>query len=287
MKPRIIFFGSSKYSVIIEKSLQEHFGLTLVVTIPDKRIGRKQEIIASPVKAFAIQHKLPIIAAESLTQEIINQIETYRPDFGIVADYRIILPKQLLTIPRFDFLNVHHSLLPKYRGPSPAPSAILANEKTTGVSIIVMNAKVDSGDILNQKQYDISPTDTTDTLLTILNSYGAELLIPIIKNYDFYKKNRKEQNELEATKTKLIKKADGYIDSNNPPPVTEIDRMIRAYYPWPGVWTKIFINEKERILKLLPFTTVQLEGKKPTSLKDFLNGYPNLESIIKPLFLRK
>src|SRR5205085_7613941 len=141
---RIVFFGSSKYSKIIEKALYQSFGLSLVVTVPDQPIGRKKEIIPSPVKQFAIDHHIPVIAIDTITEKIIEKIKAVSPDFLIVSDFRLILPHELLSLPTYGALNVHQSLLPKYRGPSPAPSAILAGEKETGVSIMMITDTVDA-----------------------------------------------------------------------------------------------------------------------------------------------
>src|SRR6266704_5505768 len=117
----IIFFGNTKYSVIDAQSLYTHFGLTAVVTIPDK-VGKKDIHIQSPVKIFAIANNIPVIEASKLTPDIIEQIKQLQPDFLVVADYGLILPQILLDIPKFAPLNIHHSLLPKYRGSSPIPT---------------------------------------------------------------------------------------------------------------------------------------------------------------------
>src|SRR5204863_4157406 len=132
-KINIVFFGSSYYSVIIAKALQKAFGLSLVVTIPDKPVGRKQILTPSPVKIFALEQKIPVITANKLTDEVIEQIRLYQPDFLVVSDYGLILPKKLLQLPKHAPLNVHHALLPEYRGPSPAQFAILHGEEKTGV----------------------------------------------------------------------------------------------------------------------------------------------------------
>lgn len=284
MRNKIIFFGSSKYSVIVEKILYENFGLLLVVTIPDAIVGRKHTLTPSPVKKFALDHKLRLITAHKISQNLVDHIESYHADFCIVSDYRIILPKVLLSLPGSIFLNVHHSLLPKYRGPSPAPAAILSDDSVTGVSIIKMTEKVDSGDILAQSEYKLESIDTTESLLLTLNTVGGQLLIPVVKNVKQYLRNRKKQNDQEATYSSFIKRSDGYIDLQNPPSYSHIDKMIRAYYPWPNAWTFIMINDKQKILKLLPENRIQLEGKRSMPIKEFLNGYPNLETLVGKLF---
>jgi methionyl-tRNA formyltransferase len=291
----IIFFGSSKHSVIVAKKLHETVGLSFIVTIPDKPIGRKQILTPSPVKEFATEQHIPIITAHKLTDDIIEKIEEVHPDFLVVADYGLILPKKILEMPTYAPINVHHSLLPKYRGSSPAPSAILNGDAKTGVSIIIMHEKVDAGDILSQKEYTMKPDETTDSLLTQLNNLGADILIPVIKNFEQYYQKRIKQDETKATFTKMMTKTDGYIETTNPPKPEILDRMIRAYYPWPGVWTELKLKNKEPRIKLLPISShpelvsgsshmlLQPEGKKPMSVKDFVNGYPEAKEFIEKL----
>ena len=281
----IIFFGSSKHSTIVEEALHKNLGLSLVVTVADK-IDSKQKILnPSPVKNFAQINNIPSIASDSLTDDVIKQIASYAPDYLVVADYGLILPKKVLELPKVAPINVHHSLLPKYRGPSPAPNAILAGEKTTGVSIIVMNNKVDAGDILAQEKCTIESTDTTDTLLTKINTLGGTLVCEVIQKFDEYYKHRKIQNEKEATFTEYMEKWSGFIDIKNIPNPETLSRMIRAYFPWPSVWTTYKINNRELRIKLLPNKLIQIEGKKPGSYKDFINGYSEGKELLEKLHL--
>jgi methionyl-tRNA formyltransferase len=278
----IIFFGNTKYSLIGAKIIHEQLGLSYIITIPD-RPDKRGRLIPSPLKTFGIENTIPVMELNKITDETIEQITKLQPDFFVVEDYGLILPANLLKIPKYAALNIHHSLLPKYRGASPAPTALLNGDKITGVSVIKMTNKLDAGEILGQKEYTITPDDTTDSLLTTLNKLGGELIVPILKDY----KNitPREQNENEVVSTKMMHKEDGYIDSTNPPSAEKLDRMIRAYYPWPTVWTKITINGQEKIIKLLPGKQLQVEGKNPMSVKDFINGYPELKEIIKKLSL--
>lgn len=306
----IVFFGSSKYSTIIEKSLYDKFGLSLVITLPDKAVGRKKEIVQNPVKKFALKNNIPVIVSDKLDMQIIDQIKKYAPDFLIVTDYGLILPQKLLTIPKYAPLNIHHSLLPKYRGPTPAPTAILNGEKITGVSILRIIEQVDQGPIVGKKEYVLIPNETADSLLIKLNELGSEVISPVIANY--LKGNVKEtiQNQENATYTKKLTREDGFIDLNNPPSKEKFERMIRAYYPWPGVWTKTQLrteNKELKIIKFLPLSRhpaldagssnkdsdlrqndnflIQIEGKKPVSYKDFINGYSEGKEILQKLNL--
>jgi len=277
----IIFFGNTKYSLIGAQIIHNQIGISHIITIPDRpdKRGRMQE---SPLKTFGNANNIPVIEVDKITDETIEQIKKLKPDFFVVEDYGLILPEKLLEIPKVAALNIHHSLLPKYRGSSPAPTALLNGDKITGVSVIKMTAQLDAGDILRQEEYEIQPDDTTDSLLTILNKLGGELIVPILKDYENVK--AVPQDESKVVFTKMMKKEDGYIDINNPPQAEKLDRMIHAYYPWPTVWTKMTINEQEKIVKLLPGNKLQVEGKNPLSVKDFINGYPQLEETIKKLF---
>ncbi|MDO8658450.1 MAG: methionyl-tRNA formyltransferase [Candidatus Levybacteria bacterium] len=304
---KVVFLGSSKYSTIVQKALFKKFGLSLTVTIPDKPVGRKKILTPSPVKQFATsviarrndeaicipgkiaagfsnpRNDVPVITADKLDNEIIKQIAEYNPDFLVVADYGLILPKELLKLPKFAPLNVHHSLLPKYRGPSPAPTAILNGDKTTGVTIIKMSEKMDTGSILAQKKYELKKDETTDSLLTKLNELGGKLVIDVIENYEKIKPI--SQDESKTSYTQKITKEDGYFDMDNPPSPEILDRMIRAYFPWPNAWGELRIRNKELRIKLLPDKTIQVEGGKPMSMKDFINGYPEAGKIINKLLI--
>lgn len=280
----IIFFGNTKYSLIGAKIIHEALGLTQIVTIPD-RANRRGRLTPSPLKIFGIEKHIPVMEINKLDDAAIEHIASLRPDFLVVEDYGLILPAKLLATPKQASLNIHHSLLPKYRGSSPAPTAILSGDKITGVTVMKMAEKVDAGDILAQKEYEMKPDETTDSLLTVLNKLGAELIIPIIKDYESVSKRATIQDESKATFTKMMKKEDGFIDVTNPPEAAKLDRMIRAYFPWPTVWTKLSINGQEKMVKLLPEKKIQVEGKNPMSMKDFINGYPELKTIIQKLFL--
>lgn len=275
---KIAFFGNTKYSVIDARILNDKFGLSLIVTKPDKPSGRKREITPNPVKNFALEEKIQFLEADKLDEIVISKIKRFDLDFLVIADYGLILPKEVLDLPKFAPLNVHHSLLPSHRGPSPAISTILDGETISGVTVIKMNEDVDAGAILTQKEYELSRDETTDSLLTKLNSLGGELVCDVIENYLDLKP--KKQNGVKATYTRRYKKADGYIDLENPPDHETLNRMIRAYFPWPSVWTKL----GGKIIKFLPGEKIQLEGKRPMSLKEFKNGYPQLFKAIETLF---
>jgi len=192
---KIVFFGNTKYSRIVEEVLHQKFKLALVVTTPDKPKGRNRKLTPSPTKEFAQNYNIPLVETQKITNIQIDEIAKFSADFFAVADYGLILPPGLLQLPKFDSLNVHHSLLPKYRGPSPAPTTILNGDKVTGVTIISMTYDVDAGDILSQKEYKISQDETTDSLLVKLNSLGAELITNVTENYQDFKSKKIKQDE--------------------------------------------------------------------------------------------
>jgi methionyl-tRNA formyltransferase len=285
INPRIAFFGNTKYSVIDARVLHEKLGLVLVVTKPDKPSGRNRILTPNPVKTFAVDNKIPVIEADSFSdtsKQKLEEIFRFAQDDGgldfiVVADYGVILPKTALEIPKIAPLNIHQSLLPKYRGTSPAPAAILAGDKKTGVTIIKMVEAVDAGDILAQEEYEMTPAETTNSLLTKLNQLGSQLVCKVIENYDDIKP--KPQDESKVIFSERMSKTDGLIDLLNPPDPATLNRMIRAYYPWPTVWTKL----DGKILKFLPNQMVQPEGKKPMTVKEFLNGYPQAKPLLEKL----
>jgi len=289
----VIFFGNTKYSIISAQKIHETIPLTTIVTIPDRLLGRDKTLTPSLVKEFGQSHNIPVITTDKIDTETIEKIKDLKPDFLVVADYGLILPQKLLDIPSTAPLNIHHSLLPKYRGPSPVPFTILSGDKVSGVSVIIMTNKVDAGDIYAQEKYTLQGNETNDSLLTKLNEIGGEIIVPVIQHFETV--TPQKQDESKATFTKQFKKDDGYIDISDSIDPIKLDRMIRAYYPWPGVWTLLRLkasegqaklkmkNEKVKIVKFLPEKKLQVEGKKPVSMKDFLNGYPELREQFKLL----
>lgn len=192
-------------------------------------------------------------------------------DLAVVAAYGKILTKEELNAPKYGSINVHPSLLPKYRGPSPIQSAILNGDKVSGISIIKMDEEMDHGPLLYQESLELSDMDTFDSLSKKMFLRAAEVLPKIIEDFIAGNTTPKEQNHDKATFCKILTRESGYFDINNPPSPEQLDRMIRAYYPWPGTWTKW----KGKIVKLHPGGVIQMEGKKAIPLKDFLNGYPD------------
>lgn len=195
-------------------------------------------------------------------------------DLLVVAAYGKILTKDELAAPKYGCINIHPSILPKYRGPSPIQSAILNGDKISGITIIKMDEEMDHGSIIYQEEIGFSSSDNFDTLSKKMFQRASEVLPKIIKDFIQNRIKPMPQNDKEAAYCKALKKEDGYFNISNPPPPQKLDRMIRAYYPWPGVWTRQIINGKLSIVKFLPGQKLQVEGGKPMTYKDFLNGYP-------------
>lgn len=208
---------------------------------------------------------------ESLSKHftLVEQLET--ADLGVVAAYGHILTKEELQTTKFGLINVHPSLLPKYRGPSPIQQAILNGDKTSGITIIKIDEEVDHGPIIYQETLELSSNDNFDTLSKKTFLRSAEILPQIIEDFTAGKIKPKEQDHAKATYCPKLTRDSGYFDINNSPAPEALDKMIRAHYPWPGVWTKW----NNKIVKLLPGGLIQMEGKKAIPKKDFLNGYPD------------
>lgn len=281
-KPSIIYFGTPEFSLtVLDSLLVNNYPVKGVVTAPDRPKGRSGIDTPTPVKVYAQEHNLPVFTPSTLKDniQIKNQLRSLQPDLFVVFSYGKIIPDELLSIPSHGALNVHPSLLPKYRGPSPVQAQILAGETVTGVTIIQMTAEVDSGPIVAQNAMSMPANTTFHSLINTLSQFGADLLNDCIMDYRDNKIELDKQDENQATYTKIIKKEDGFISSEKLKqfdPIT-FDRMIRAYHPWPSVWTK-FDN---KVVKFLPNHMVQIEGKFPISVKQLLNGYPDLASVIK------
>ena len=192
-------------------------------------------------------------------------------DLAVVAAYGKILTKEELSSPKYGCINIHPSLLPKYRGPSPIQAAILNGDVVSGITVIKLAAEVDHGPIIYQDQFVLSGNDNFDTLSKKMFLRAAQILPKIIEDFVQDKLILKPQDNSKATYCPLYTRNSGYFDINSPPEPEKLDRMIRAYYPWPGVWTKW----NNKIVKFLPGGLAQMEGGKPTPWKVFLNNYPD------------
>jgi len=277
---KYIFFGTPNFAaIILEKLIKAGFIPEAVICNPDRPVGRKKIITPPPTKISAQKYGITILQPEILANYK-SQITNYKPDLFIVAAYAKIIPKEILEIPRFGVIGVHPSLLPKYRGSSPVQFAILNGDEETGVTLYLMDDKMDHGPIL--KNYKLQITNykfTYEELLKKLAELGADLLIETLPKFLKGEITLLPQDENQATYTKKFKTEDGYVDLKKDDPLL-IERKIRALNPEPGVFT--FINkkriklleakiEKSNNQKSVIITKIQPEGKKPQSASIVLN----------------
>ncbi len=267
---KVVFFGSGYFVIPVIKALQDQ-GLMLVVTNEPK--GRLVDYLK--------KHKIPYMFSQLKDASTIEKIKEINPDLAILASFGVYVPDAIINMFPQGILNVHPSLLPEFKGPSPVQFTILSGTKKTGVTIIQMDDEFDHGPIVAQKSVDLAGNETSPQLLELLFEEGAELIKNIAQDVNSGKKIQSiPQDHKKETWSIEIEKKDGKIDLSNPPEKTELLRKIRAYFPWPGVHLTVSLGEKTKILKLMPSDIVQVEGKKPMSYKDFVNGYGKDAKII-------
>lgn len=284
--PRIVFFGTPKLgATVLEELIANSQSPIAVVTREDKPAGRGQRVSLPPVKIVAQKHKIPVFQPPKLkeNQDFFGKLRSLKPNLGVVAAYGRIIPKEVLEIFPKGILNVHPSLLPRYRGASPIQSAILEGEKETGVTIILLDEELDHGPILAQEILKIDKDDTQETLIQKLGQMGAKILVKVIPSWLSGKIKPKEQDHKKAILTKMLTKEDGYIDLEKTPNPEKFQLMIRAFYPWPGVWTQV----NGKVIKFLPGNLIQPEGKKSIDVRNFLNNYPEGAKLVEKLGLVK
>lgn len=264
--------GTSDFAVIIlQKLLQKGYEPVLVITTPDKPVGRKNILTAPPVKNLAKRHGISVEQPFRVI-EMKDKIKNLAPDLIIVADYGYIIPKEIFQIPKHGTINVHPSLLPKFRGPSPVQTTIMEGELNCGVTIIKIDEEIDHGPIIAKKAMEMPPKIYYKDLEMKLAELGSDLLIETIPKWINKKIEAELQDDLVASFTKIITKEDGKINWAELKS-SEVERKIRALQPWPSTYT-YWEKENERILvKILQAETTNLEevktpGKVYSSKKD-------------------
>jgi methionyl-tRNA formyltransferase len=283
-KLNVVFFGTPSFVVPVLENLHKNFNLVGVVTAPDTEQGRKKILTPSPVKSYAEKNNIEVFQPDKLDTLLLEKLRKVKADIFVVAAYGKIIPQSIIESPRFGSVNIHPSLLPLYRGPSPIQTALLNGDSTTGISIIKMDEKMDHGPILSQWKVDLQADDTFEKLHFSLFEEAAKKLPSIITDYVENRIVPTPQIDAHTTTCHMITRVSGYFDSNNPPNPQELDRMIRAYYPWPNAWTKLKLaNGKEQIVKFYPGDKVQVEGGKPMNLEEFFNGHPELREKVSEL----
>ncbi len=237
LKSTIVFFGTPSFALpSLEALSAAGMPVTAVVTQPDSPAGRGRVRRISPVKQWATARGIPVFQPPGLRRpEDRVFLENLAPDLFVVVAYGKILPKEVLALPRYGALNVHASLLPRYRGPSPIPAAILAGDAETGVTIMLLDEEMDTGPILAKTRVTIGPDDTTVSLTRTLADMGACLLVPTLRQWVAGDIAPQPQDTSQASVCALLSKEDGRIAWSHPAEV--IERMVRAYAPWPTAWT--------------------------------------------------
>lgn len=268
---KILFFGTGFYVIPILETLISDFEVPLVLTT--------EKSDSEPVSKFCRENNIECLRVSKFTDSVEGQLSMVNASLAVLANFSLIIPERILKIFPKGIINIHPSLLPKYRGPAPGQTAILNGDKKTGVTIIKLDEQVDHGPILAQLEEPILDRDTAQTLYERLFKIGSHLLSKSLPKYLSGELKPVEQNHSKATFTKTLTRQDGFIDLNSQSSIVngQLSRMIRAYFPWPGVWTKTTINNKQSIIKFLPEKRIQVEGKKPMTFKDFLNGYAKLQ----------
>jgi methionyl-tRNA formyltransferase len=308
---RVLFMGTPDFAVPSLRALIQRAtaGLAVagVVTRPDKPVGRKQQVIFSPVKQFALDHDIPLYQPGPLRRpEALALLRDLAADLIVVAAFGQILPQEVLALPPHGCLNVHASLLPRWRGASPINAAILAGDTATGVTIMLMDAGLDTGPALARRATPIGPEETAGELSDRLALLGAELLVETFPRWLAGVMTPEPQDESQATVTRLLHKSDGQLDWERT--ADELAPQVRAYTPWPGAFT----TWEGRTIKILraraiPFEidlppgacfasagatslavacgqgalaleVIQLEGKRAMSSAEVVRGHPSLAS---------
>ena len=227
--------GSPDFSLPALPALADKYEVIGVVTQPDRAAGRGRELKPPPVKLLAQELKIPIIQPEKLRQpEAMEQLRAWNPDLIVVAAFGQILKKDVLFLPRFGSLNVHASLLPRWRGAAPINAAILHGDAETGVTIMKMDVGLDTGPILTQRSIPLTPNDTAGSVFDKLSHLGADLLIETLPDYLSGKIEPVPQPEEGMTYAPMLKKEEGQLDFTRP--ADELERRIRAFNPWPGAF---------------------------------------------------
>jgi len=241
----IIFWGTPDFAaIILEKLIKKNYRPCLIVTAPDKPKGRGYFLFSPAVKRVALKYKIPHLQPSKIKEnkELKDRITACKPDLFIVAAYGLIIPQEMLDLPAKKAINIHPSLLPKYRGPSPIQTAILNGDEFSGVTLILMTEKMDAGPIIKYEKFLLGRDFTGQVLSNELANLGADLLIKTLPLWIDGKIKPLPQDELKASYTKIIKKEDGLLDFNKS--AEEIEKQIRAFYSWPSVYTKIPVNKK-------------------------------------------
>lgn len=304
---KVAFFGSPQLAALCLSELIKVFQVKMVFTKPDKMRGRGKKVKPTPVKEVAQKNRIPVYQPEIFKNNLVETFQNQGIELIVVVAYGKILPEKLINYPRYGSLNLHASLLPKYRGPSPIQSAIINGERLTGVTLQLMNKEMDKGDILAMKEIIVEPEYTAQELLNIVMDESPGFLVESILGFISGKLTRERQREDHSTYCPVIKKENGLLDWNQDD--LTIIRKIKAYNIWPAAFTfldgkllRIFnartllsgnsftgkpgeiveVNRRDGILVktgrgVISVLELQLENKKRMMFQQFINGYRNLK----------
>lgn len=304
---RVIFMGTPDFAVgTLEAILAAGHEVVLAVTQPDKPKGRGKAMQASPVKECALAHEIAVYQPKKIREEAcIEYLRNFAPDIIIVAAFGQILPKEILEMPKYGCVNVHASLLPKYRGAAPIQWAVINGDAVSGVTTMRMDVGLDTGDMIEKTEVVLSEDETGGSLFDRLAREGAALCVHTMQSMEEGTAVYTKQNEAEATHVGMISKQMGYIDWKQP--AVTIERLIRGLNPWPSAYTRlngktfkiwkaeveeggdakdagkvIFVSKKQMKIQtgdgILSLLEVQLEGKKRMEIEAFLRGYEVAEN---------
>lgn len=301
MSLNLVFCGTPQFAVpTLETLAASGFKILLLVTQPDRAKGRGLELLPSPVKQSALQLRLPVTQPDKIktNEEFRARLAALKPDAIVVVGYGRIIPQWMLDLAPLGNINLHASLLPKYRGAAPIQWAIAQGETVTGVTTMRIDAGLDTGDILLQREIPVAPEDTAETVALRLASIGADLMVETLRGLQSASIHPQPQENSQASLAPILKKEDGLVDFSRS--ATEIFNRIRGFQPWPGAYTKLR-GKTLQIWRALPvdkarpaaqlevegnsllvgcgrgtsleLLELQLEGKKRMSATDFLHGY--------------
>lgn len=315
LKIRTVFMGTSPLAeAALAALIEKRYNIVGIFTQPDRKSGRDQEIKPNGVKALAVANNIPVFQPEKFDDANIDVFQNLKPDLVVVAAYGKLLPKKILETPGFGCVNIHPSLLPKFRGPSPVQNALMSGELETGLTIMLLNEQMDAGDILAQEKMTIEPDENTDDLFKKLIPRGVNLLIQTLPLWVERKIEPKPQDNSAATLCQLIEREDGRIIWEDS--AESIYNKYRALFGWPGLFAfwqyddalvrvkfhKISLQKENDLTPrqtgevfetdgklaiqtqkgLILLDELQLEGKNPMDAKSFANGYPGfVGSVLK------
>ena len=302
---KVVFMGTPDFAVDALQALIDNHDVIGVVTQPDRPAGRQRQLQQSPIKKLALQHHIPVFQPEKIRKsKAIAALQQWTADVYVVAAFGQILPKAVLDLPPHGSVNIHASLLPRWRGAAPIQAAIRAGDDESGITVMKMDAGLDTGPMLSKVMVPLEPDETGQSLHDKLAKLGADLLIATLPGYLDGSIKPQPQNDDLTTYAPMIKKSEGEIDWSQP--AVEIERLIRAFTPWPGTYTT-WGAEQLKILRaavrqgsgnpgqvtkhndhimvgtgegLLALMDVQLAGRKALPIDDFIKGRPEFRQAV-------